>query len=341
MDSPALDDAPACPKALARRHRRRRLRRAHLHRAPSSTGSSPTRPPAHLTRRPRARRAVARPRRTPGSSNVVYVGGSEVTVPASEDTGETAPPQSPSTHSPSSSAWQRDPHPDSPPGCRDARTSARAPGLTFRAHVATSSPITAFSLPPRSPLRGLPQPRSRFALPWGILSRSLRRRLRVRRRLRRAGPRLTWRDLVVPRGRAAATGTTPHPSVPRLPWAELLKRVFAFRRAHLPLVRRAPQAHRTADRRPRGAPHSGAPPPAHRATPPRPGPRSARARLRLVDRPPRPALSSDAGCVPGTGLPPPPAARPEPSSTPPSTRPQPDPADRHRAPLARRPSRAL
>ena len=35
-------------------------------------------------------------------------------------------------------------------------------------------------------------------------------------------------DLVVPTGRATTPGTTPHPSVPRLPWAELLERVFAI-----------------------------------------------------------------------------------------------------------------
>ena len=41
-------------------------------------------------------------------------------------------------------------------------------------------------------------------------------------------PAARLRDLVVPRGRAATPGTTPHPSIPRLPWAELLKRVFAI-----------------------------------------------------------------------------------------------------------------
>jgi len=41
-------------------------------------------------------------------------------------------------------------------------------------------------------------------------------------------PAAPMRDLVVPTGRATTPGTTPHPSVPRLPWAELLKRVFAI-----------------------------------------------------------------------------------------------------------------
>jgi len=41
-------------------------------------------------------------------------------------------------------------------------------------------------------------------------------------------PAAPWRDLVVPRGRAATPGTTPHPSIQRLPWAELLERVFAI-----------------------------------------------------------------------------------------------------------------
>jgi len=43
-----------------------------------------------------------------------------------------------------------DPLHDSPLGCRDARTCVRAPGLTFPAPAATSSPATASSLPPRN-----------------------------------------------------------------------------------------------------------------------------------------------------------------------------------------------
>ena len=41
-------------------------------------------------------------------------------------------------------------------------------------------------------------------------------------------PAAQWRDLVVPRSPFAAPGTPPHPSIHRLPWAELLKRVFAI-----------------------------------------------------------------------------------------------------------------
>ncbi len=49
-------------QALARRHRGRRLRSVHLHRAPGRTGSSPALPPAHLPRRPSPRRPVGKPR---------------------------------------------------------------------------------------------------------------------------------------------------------------------------------------------------------------------------------------------------------------------------------------
>jgi len=41
-------------------------------------------------------------------------------------------------------------------------------------------------------------------------------------------PAAAWRDLVVPRGPAATPGAAPHPSIHRLPWAELLERVFAI-----------------------------------------------------------------------------------------------------------------
>ncbi len=55
------------PRMLERRHRRDRVRALGVPRAPRCVDTTPTSPPAHLPRRPRARRRVARSRRAQGA----------------------------------------------------------------------------------------------------------------------------------------------------------------------------------------------------------------------------------------------------------------------------------